>query len=100
MISFLWRLTSTMIECLEISRFRTDHHYIPGFQNRITFWDKDTVIALDYCNNDFLWKIKFSNVVSDPFVVFVKTDADKMYIFLLSVFTDSLQARVLIVVTG
>ena len=52
-----------------LKRFRTDHHYIPGFQNRITLWDEDAVITLDYCNNDSLWKIKFSNAVSDPFVV-------------------------------
>ena len=83
-----------------LKRFCTDHHYIPGFQNRITLWDEDAVITLDYCNNDSLWKIKFSNAVSDPFVVFVKADADKMYILLLSVFTDSLQARVLIDKSG
>lgn len=58
------------------------------------------MITLDYCNNDSLWKIKFSNAVSDPFVVLVKADADKMYILLLSVFTDSLQARVLIDKSG
>ena len=58
------------------------------------------MITLDYCNNDSLWKIKFSNAVSDPFVVLVKADADKMYILLLSIFTDSLQARLLIDKSG
>ena len=78
--SKLFQLNAVFI----LKRFRTDHHYIPGFQNRITLGDEDAVITLDYCNNDSLWKIKFSNAVSDPFVVLVKADADKMHIFFLS----------------